>query len=173
MFVIFAIECERYKDDIMAGLREGQGCSSWPGQGYEDSRFELSLGYPISPSFHCPICMNVLNDPVMCQKNQHYFCRACISKYLSNTHNCPACKEDLSEETLVQAPRIVREYLSELRIRCDFFKRGCRDVMKLSNLERHVSTCGFAPVNCSNEDCEVVINRQDKLHHEAEVCKFR
>ena len=166
-----AIGCERYKDEIMAGLMEGQGCSIWPGQGYEDSRFELRD--TISPSFHCPICMNVLNDPVMCQKNQHYFCRACISKHLSNTHNCPTCQDDLSENTLVQAPRIVREYLSELRIRCDFFNRGCRDVMKLNDREHHVSMCGFAPVKCSNEDCDVVINRQDKLHHEAEVCEFR
>ena len=65
------------------------------------------------------------------------------------------------------------EYLSELRIRCDFFNRGCRDVMKLSDLERHVSMCGFAAVKCSNEGCEVLINRQDRLHHEAEVCEFR
>jgi hypothetical protein len=45
--------------------------------------------------------------------------------------------------------------------------------MKLSDLERHISMCGFAAVKCSNEGCEVLINRQDKLHHEAEVCEFR
>ena len=155
----------------MAGVMEGQGTTIWPGQGYEDSRFEVRDS--ISASFHCPICMNVLNKPVMCRKNQHYFCRACITKHLKNTHNCPTCQDKLTEDTLVEAPRIVLEYLSELRIRCDFFNRGCREVTKLSDLESHVSMCGFAAVKCSNEDCEVVINRQDKLHHEAEVCEFR
>ena len=155
----------------MAGVMEGQETAIWPGQGYEDTRFELRD--PISASFHCPICMNVLNKPVMCRKNQHYFCRACITKHLKNTHNCPTCQDELTEDTLVEASRIVLEYLSELKIRCDFFNRGCREVMKLSDLESHVSMCGFAAVKCSNEDCEVVINRQDKLHHEAEVCEFR
>ena len=131
VYNMLVIGCEQQKEKyskIMAGLMEGQGIEIWRGQGYEDSRFELRD--PISPSFHCPICMNVLNDPVMCRNNQHYFCRACITKHLTNTHNCPTCQDELTEDTLVQASRIVLEYLSELRIRCDFFNRGCRDVMK-------------------------------------------
>ena len=38
-------------------------------QGYEDDRFENV----VSQNFHCPICLNVFKDPVMCQRNQHYF----------------------------------------------------------------------------------------------------
>ena len=153
----------------MAWSMESQGSHRCSGQGYEDNRFELSVG----DIFHCPICMNVLKDPVMCRNNQHYFCRECITKHLTNTHNCPTCQDELTEDTLVPAPRIATEYLSELRIRCDFFNRGCHHVMKLSDLERHVKACGFAAVKCSNEGCEVIINRQDKLHHEAELCEFR
>jgi hypothetical protein len=74
---------------------EGQGSEIWLGQGYEDNRFELRD--PISPSFHCPICMNVLNDPVMCGNNLHYFCRACITKHLTNTHNCPTCQDEQAD----------------------------------------------------------------------------
>ncbi|XP_028411078.1 uncharacterized protein LOC114533682 [Dendronephthya gigantea] len=156
----------------MAGLDEGRKKEAWKEQlGYEDSRFELANS--ISPSFHCPICMNVLNDPVMCRNNQHYFCKVCITKHLMNTLNCPTCQDELTADTLVHAPRIVIEYLSELRIRCDFFSRGCRHVMKLSDLNHHINICGFAAVKCSNERCEVIMNRQDKLHHEAEVCEFR
>ena len=42
----------------MARFMEGQGSEIWLGQGFEDNRFVLRD--PISPSFHCPICMNVL-----------------------------------------------------------------------------------------------------------------
>lgn len=115
--------------------------------------------------------MNVLNDPVTCRNNRH-FCKACITKHLKNTKNCPTCQDKPSVASLVNVPRIVTEYLSELRIRCDFYSRGCREVMQLGDLKRHVNTCGFAAVRCSNEGCNGVINRQDKLRHE-EVCEFR
>ena len=32
--------------------------------GYRDERFEND----VDENFHCPICMNVLKDPVMCQR---------------------------------------------------------------------------------------------------------
>ena len=154
----------------MAGLFEGQENKANTEEGYDDSRFEVK--YPIISAFHCPICRNVLNDPVMCRNNQHYFCKACITKHLKNTKNCPTCRDKLSVDTLVNVPRIVTEYLSELRIRCDFCSRGCREIMRLGDLKNHVSVCGFAAVKCSNGGCNDVVNRQDKLRHE-EVCVFR
>ena len=155
----------------MAGLSEGQETEANTEEGYDDSRFEVKD--PISSGFHCPICMNVLKDPVMCRKNQHYFCRGCITKHLKNSKNCPTCQDKLRVDTLVNVPRIVTEYLSELRIRCDFYSRGCREVVHLGDLKRHVSICGFAAVKCSNEGCHAVTNRQDASRHKTEVCEFR
>ena len=81
--------------------------------------------------------------------------------------------EELTVETLTQVPRIVTDYLSELRICCDYSSRGCREVMLLNNLQRHVAICGFSPVKCSNDGCNMMVNKRDKVHHEAEVCDFR
>ena len=138
-------------------------------QGYEDNRFENT----VSPNFHCPICLNVLKEPVMCRRNQHYFCTSCITRHLGNSSTCPTCMEELTVETLTQVPRIVTDYLSELNIRCDYFSRGCRELVQLGNLATHVANCGFSPVKCSNDGCGKVLNKQDKTHHEAEVCDFR
>ena len=138
-------------------------------QGFEENRFENT----VSPSFHCPICLNVLKEPVMCRRNQHYFCTSCIIRHLGNSPTCPTCMEELTAETLTQAPRIVTDYLSELNICCDYSSRGCREVMLLNNLQRHVDICGFSPVTCSNDGCNMLINKRDKVHHEAEVCDLR
>ena len=138
-------------------------------QGYEDDRFENI----VSQNFHCPICLNVFRDPVMCQRNQHYFCRPCITRHLQNSQRCPSCQEELTLETLNKAPRIVTDYLSELKIRCDYFSRGCLQSLQLGDLERHVKDCGFTPVLCSNEGCVVEMNKRDRTHHETEVCEFR
>ena len=137
--------------------------------GYRDERFEND----VDENFHCPICMNVLKDPVMCQRNQHCFCTPCISRHLQNSNACPSCREELSVETLSQAPRVLTNYLSTLKIRCDYFERGCVGFHQLGDLKSHVEGCGFSPVLCSNDGCLAEINKRDRRHHEAEVCEFR
>ena len=63
--------------------------------------------------------------------------------------------------------------LSELKIRCEFFDRGCGKFVQLEDLKRHVADCGFAPAVCSNEGCQLEVNKQDLLHHETAVCELR
>ena len=137
--------------------------------GYEDERFE----HPVNPSFHCPICLNVLKEPKMCRNNEHVFCSACITQHLANSSTCPQCMEELTVETLHRAPRVLLNCLSEFTISCDYFSRGCREVIRLGDLQTHVISCGFAPVKCSNTDCGMEMNRHDRIHHETEVCDFR
>ena len=136
--------------------------------GYEDELFQ----YPVGPSFHCCICTNVIKDPVMCH-NEHIFCRACITRHLMNSRTCPTCMQPLTVETLRQAPRSIRNLLSELLIRCKFFDRGCEKFVQLGDLERHAADCGFAPAVCSNKGCQLEVNKQDLLHHETAVRELR
>jgi hypothetical protein len=96
-----------------------------------------------------------------------------MKKHLENSSFCPTCLEQLSVDTLRPAPRIVNDYISELNIHCDFYARGCPEMVQVENLERHVASCGFSPVQCSNDGCNVLVNASDKLHHETEVCDFR
>ena len=137
--------------------------------GYDDERFQQI----VSQTLHCIICTNVIKDPVMCQCNEHLFCRACITIHLMYSPTCPTCMEPLTVETLRQAPRGIRNLLAELKIRCEFFDRGCEKFVELGDLERHVADCGFAPAVCSNEGCQLEVNKQDLLHHETAVCELR
>ena len=136
--------------------------------GYDDNRFEIV----VSERFHCPICLMVLKDPVMCN-NEHTYCSFCIKKHLENSPSCPTCLEHLTVKTLKPASRIVRDYISELNIKCDYQSRGCSEMVQVGHLKRHVEHCGFSPVQCSNEGCNALLNVRDKLHHEAQVCDFR
>ena len=138
--------------------------------GYDDERFETT----VDRNFHCLICYNVLKDPVMCRRNQHYFCRGCITEHLRrNSHTCPTCADELTVETLTEVPRIVKNYLNERRIRCDHHDRGCRELVQLQNLQRHVAECGFTPVVCENQGCNETISKRDRTYHESEQCQFR
>ena len=138
--------------------------------GYDDERFESI----VDQNFHCVICYNVLKDPVMCRRNQHYFCCGCITEHLRrNSHTCPTCADELTVETLGEVPRIVKTYLNERRIRCDYHERGCRELVQLQNLNRHLAECGFAPVVCGYQGCGQTISKRDRTYHESELCQFK
>ena len=145
-------------------------CPTEEKYGYDDSRFEKA----VDAHFHCSICYNVLKEPMMCRNNEHIFCRGCITEHLTvNSHTCPECNEDLTVETLRRVPRLVSNYLSELKIKCEYSHRGCEEFIRLEELDSHVENCGFAPVKCSNEDCGMVVNKREIIHHESTVCEYR
>ena len=137
--------------------------------GYEDSRFEKD----VDENVHCSICYNVLKEPRMCRNNEHIFCLACISEHLRvNSQTCPECNDHLSVHTLRRA-RVASNYLSKLKINCDHASRGCAELTCLEDLETHVANCGYAPVFCANAECGMVINKRERVHHEAEMCQYR
>ena len=144
-------------------------CSTVVKYGYEDCRFEKD----VDENFHCSICYNVLKEPRMCRNNEHLFCLDCITEHLRvNSQTCPECNEHMSVDTLRRA-RLANNYLSKLKINCDHASRGCPEFICLEDLKTHVATCGYAPVLCSNAECGMEINKQDKVRHETEVCEYR
>ena len=144
-------------------------CPTEAKYGYDDSRFEKA----VDDHFHCSICYNVLKEPMMCRNNEHLFCRGCITEHLNtNLHTCPECNEDLTVETLRRA-RLANNILSGLKIKCDYSQRGCQEYIRLEELDSHVEHCGFAPVKCSNEECEMIVNKREIIYHESTVCEYR
>lgn len=84
--------------------------------GYEYSRFQCV----VDDIFRCSICLNVAREPRTCQNNDHIYCHDCIKKHLRvNSQRCPECQERLTIKTL-RRPRIVDNYLSKLKISCDY-----------------------------------------------------
>ena len=144
-------------------------CQTEAKYGYDDSRFEKA----VDDHLHCSICYNVLKEPMMCRNNEHLFCRDCITEHLNtNSHTCPECNEDLTVETL-RPSRLASNILSGLKMKCDYSHRGCLEYIRLEELDSHVENCGFAPVKCSNEECEMIVNKRDIIHHESTVCEYR
>ena len=109
----------------------------------------------------------------MCSRNQHCFCRSCITQHLRNAKRCPTCNDELTVETLAEPQRMVKEVINELKIHCVYNNRGCQEIPQLQHLERHEDSCGFTPVVCTNEGCGATVNKRDLIHHESEQCEYR
>ena len=137
--------------------------------GYDDGRFETK----VDENLHCVICTEVLKDPVQCRRNEHHFCRNCITEHLKHSPNCPICQDPLTVETLAKPQRFLANTLACLKISCDNSEHGCRKVVELGSLAIHVASCGFSPMPCSNDQCEEIISRRDKEIHENKACDFR
>ena len=121
----------------------------------------------------CSICLEVLQEPVQCVNNEHYFCKRCISEHLTRSQTCPTCRDELTPETLRPVSRVVRNLLHQLQYsRCMYAIRGCTTTVKHDDLLSHHEECGFAPVHCSHDGCEVTVNKQDVVGHQAN-CEFR
>ena len=138
-------------------------------QGYDEERFVTT----INQNFLCLICFNVLKDPVLCPRNQHCFCRGCITKHLENSRKCPTCADELTEETLTEPSRMVKDYLNESKIRCVYHDRGCEEIVQLQHLDQHEDSCGFTPAVCTNPGCGATLNKRDLTIHESELCEYR
>ena len=136
-------------------------------QGYDEERFVTT----INRNFLCLICFNVLKDPVLCSKNKHCFCRGCITKHLENSRRCPTCADELTEETLTEAPIMIKYYLNELNIRCVYRDRGCEEIVQLQHLDQHEDSCGFTPAVCTNPGCGATLNKRDLTIHDSELCE--
>ena len=68
---------------------------------------------------------------------------------------------------------MVKDYLNELNIRCVYHDRGCEEIVQLQRLDQHEDSCGFTPAVCRNQDCGAILNKQDLIHHESELCEYR
>ena len=115
--------------------------SRYPLNGFDESQFETA----VSDELKCCICTKVLNNPRGCP-NKHFFCHNCIIRHLQNVDFCPVCRETLTPDTLQDPPRALTRSLSELRIHCDYQKKGCKVVVSLGDLQNHVDAeCKFNP----------------------------
>ena len=68
---------------------------------------------------------------------------------------------------------MVSNILSGLKIKCDYSHRVCQEYIRLEELDSHIESCGFSPVKCSNEECEMIANKREIIHHESTVCEYR
>ena len=97
----------------------------------------------------CNICTGVLEKAVVTLCG-HTFCQQCLSTWLEkpNTDSCPACRAYTSKFDMI--PNLaIRNMVDSLLVWCDNADKGCKIVMKLESVSKHLQRCDFREMECS------------------------
>ena len=54
----------------------------------------------LSPTLQCSICLDLVMEPVECQKCSKLFCKECINNWLQNSTQCPNKHQFIKKSTL-------------------------------------------------------------------------
>lgn len=132
--------------------------------GYDINRFDRDS---IPEDYICPICRDVLAEPLMVDNCEHIFCSDCIFKWINREGSCPVDRNRTNASLLRQPMRSFRNLLGKLIIKCDFEGNGCDRAMAIDDLLAHVNQCKFNPDSlvecprCQGKERQEVMSRHE------------
>lgn len=167
-----------HNDRGSRGGRGGRSNPNWINASYD----EMLFTGPQSHHLKCPICLDVMKDPVQCPTHGHTFCRHCILRHLNLSATCPTCREPLEKEKLLPN-RLICSLIEDAEVYCfstetlreDEIKNiersegkaveSCNWTGKLNEAKKHYDLCQFAEINCPHAGCNDILLRKSLPEH--------
>lgn len=56
----------------------------------------------------CPLCLDVIDDPVAPKECGHPACRACLTECINRSRKCPVCRTPINSDSIATLPRSTR-----------------------------------------------------------------
>lgn len=106
--------------------------------GYDTDYFEEE----VSEELKCSICNGVLESPVITPCD-HLFCSWCIGIWIPIHQTCPIDRLPLRRCMLKSAPRVIRNMINQLRMKCQY--DGCKEYFPVEIVQQHLNECKFNP----------------------------
>lgn len=99
---------------------------------------------PVSAHLLCPLCLDVLQDPVE-TPCQHLFCEKELLDFYAKTGRtcCPVDNLPIDAKEIRRPGRVILSLLGELERYCDYKSEGCTWTGQQNSLESHLKGCCF------------------------------
>src|SRR5689334_21448863 len=92
----------------------------------------------VARNFGCLLCNKLAYSPLLCLFCETKFCKACINTYNIKKKTCPCCQREFFQQSLELKEQLK---LHEVLIRCIFYDKGCKSVIKYTDYYNHVDNC--------------------------------
>ena len=94
--------------------------------------------------FECPICLEILDNPVSHSLCGNMFCRKCVMQL----EKCPLCRKPLIQSDLVPVPNQIKNAIGKLKVKC----KKCNQEITNEASKTHKQYCEFAcPFGCGTQ----------------------
>jgi hypothetical protein len=114
----------------------------------------------------CPICSNLVFNPVICKETQCIFCKECITKWvkkIGDSASCPQCQQVFIFDVL---PRLIKNLINRVKLRCFFHQQGCQVIVLYEQFISHVKSCEFSTYKCLvSPQCNFSGTKNEVLSH--------
>ena len=102
-------------------------------------------------SLLCPLCKNILINPMMCMKCQNVYCKKCSDDWSKKNDKCPNRCDNPNYQRSLEKNNI----LSKIKFKCE----KCEQQILYNDVKEHVD-------NCKTKTNNVVTKRLKKLKKE-------
>ena len=115
----------------------------------------------------CPICNNLVYDPICCKKCNIPFGRGCLHKWfqINKSGECPTSKCGKLEPEVM--PKIFIKLINKIKLKC--LNDECSEIISHDNYYKHVGNCPLGQFKCHARGCKFKGNREEIIIH-LEVC---
>ena len=165
--VNYRYECSASYQPVSSGVNSYLVSSTTQLGGYDYEFVDTNL----PDEFLCPICTLVPRDVHQASCCGKTFCKSCLDelKRKSTNYRCPICREDLTNNHFFKDVNLNRK-ICNLLIYCT--NRKCRWEGSLQDIDKHLSTCPFQIVECSNK-CGEQVDQCNLENHILNKCQRR
>ena len=121
----------------------------------------------------CKICHLPSKQAHLSSCCGHTFCKSCIDNLKATevySNACPVCRD--SEFPVVQNKQIDRAVRS-LHVYCTNEKEGCEWEGEVNDIATHLNCCQYQSVECENNNCGTIVQRQHLTSHMEKECPYR
>ncbi|XP_054153474.1 protein zer-1 homolog [Oppia nitens] len=133
--------------------------------GYDCKRFVDKTQKQQLDELMCGICKSIVCQPIVVQCCQQAFCTDCIKEWLVKQTTCPYDRKQLTIEQLSSPPRILVNLLSNLKIKCDFWDKGCPVITTVQQLTEHTANCPHNVQQCPQCLCNYTTGARQPFEH--------
>ncbi|XP_031554759.1 TNF receptor-associated factor 5-like [Actinia tenebrosa] len=128
---------------------------------------------PPPNDYECPICQMLLCEPLQIAKCGHRFCKACLEPEMrKDVPLCPLDRDEI-EVDKVFTDQACHRAIQSLIVKCLNASDGCEWTGEIRDALEHQNVCPHERVQCTNENCEEVLPRQEIEKHSQNSCQWR